>query len=153
MWWKIHWLFCNWDFLKLADGALVLSPLQACATYGKRMHSSLFAICSFWTGTSFRPCRCMLGFLHMYDRFEENLSPTCSRANHIHPHEGAARKAYFVQLIGRETVETDSNWHWVGLFGSAALRLCKARIWQNHWSKRDFWFSLLFCYQDQEGNG
>lgn len=29
----------------------------------------------------------------------------------------------------------------------------RARIWQNHWSTRDFWFSLLFRYQDQEGIG
>lgn len=45
-------LFCNWDFLSMADGAVVISPLEAFATYVKLMPASLSAICSFWTEKS-----------------------------------------------------------------------------------------------------
>lgn len=71
-WWIIHWVFWNWDLPKLADGALVLSPLQAGATYGKLIPRSLLAICSFWAdkspcfvklkGQTIRYYRCMLDF-------------------------------------------------------------------------------------------
>ena len=75
-------MFCNWDVPNLADGALIHSPLQACATYGKLMPPSLFAICSFCTEklpssvklkgqTPFCSHRRTPDFSHMHDRVED----------------------------------------------------------------------------------
>lgn len=44
--------FCSWDFLTMADGAVVFSPPAAFATYVELMPASLSAICSFWTEKS-----------------------------------------------------------------------------------------------------
>lgn len=109
MWWIIHWVFCNWDLLNLADGALVLSPLQACATYGKLMPTSLFAICSFWTErlpsslklkgqTLFCFYRCTLDFLPRYDQFED----TC--------HQPAVQLIMYTPIRVHPRKRTLSNW-------------------------------------------
>lgn len=134
MCWIIHWVFCKWDPPNLADGAVALSTLQACATYGKLMPAWLFAICSFWTeksppgpGHHFAPTDAMLDFPHKAWALWGFVSPSCSSANHTHRCQSTSRALHFVQLIGWEATETNFNWHWVGLFGSSAPRLCKCQ--------------------------
>lgn len=124
MWWIIHWVFCNWDFLNLADGALVLSPLGLCNLRQTYAH---IIVCHMLLLDIIFLRQMHAWFLAKAWPVWGCLSPTCSSANHVHPHQSATQETHFVQLIGWEPAETDSNWHWVGLFGSAALRLCKCQ--------------------------
>lgn len=82
-------------------------------------------------------------------------SPVTNLRTHMHmPIRVQHGGTHFVQLIGSEPVETDSNWHWAGLLGSAALvllQMSERGFGGNHRCETDFWFPLLFCYQDLVG--
>lgn len=153
MQWIIHWVFCNWDLPSLADGAFVFSPLQACATYGKLMPPSLFAICSFWTEkllssvklkgqTPFCSYRCRLDFL------QRRLS---HQPVHIHSRKSTTQETHFALLIGWEATETHCNCKWdFSVRQRWDFTNVKARIWQNHWSERDFLLPLLSKWLEED---
>lgn len=137
MWWIIHCMFCNWDLPNLADGASILSPLQACVTYGKLLPTSLFAICSFCTEKSpssvklksqtvFCSHRRMLDFLQRDDQFQDMCHQPAVQLIIYTRIKGQPKKCTLSNWLSVKQPR-QTNWHWVGLFGSAALRLCKCQ--------------------------
>ncbi len=153
MQWIIHWVFCNWDLPSLADGALVLSHLQVCATYGKLVPTSLFSMCSFWDGwlpSSVKlkgPDSVLLWQMNSWFPAKGFESPTCSLAGHIHHHYSKTQETDVALLISQKATETNCNWHWVGLFGSTAPTLTLPMLKHGFCGITEAWgISGCYCF-------